>query len=166
MHSVDVFVRHNPVLMWLERRGWYTGNTFPGVTFVIERIWEREKTLSGDATDRREDLLDKFRRAKSERPDHFTDKEALGLSRSTMLAGADTRIALLISFLYPSDDHLYSHMLSSPQRNLFDLHLILRPTHPQLLFKAPTRARHTSPTRVALIGHQVRILPEPFLRGP
>ena len=78
--------------MWLERRGWYTGNTFPGATFAAQRIQERgQQKLTDDGADRREDLLDKFRRAKRESPEHVTDKEVLGLSLSTMLAGAETR---------------------------------------------------------------------------
>lgn len=95
MPSVDIFLRHNPVLLWLERQGWYAGNTFPGVTFAIERISERQRErekAAGDSGDRREDLLDKFRRAKSERPEHITDKEVLSLSLTTMLAGAEARL--------------------------------------------------------------------------
>ena len=99
MPSVDIFLRHNPILMWLERRGWHTGNTFPGATFAIQRIQEREQQkLAGNDPDRREDLLDKFLRAKSERPEHITKKEVLGLSLSTMLAGAETRLDPLVLF--------------------------------------------------------------------
>ena len=110
MPWVDKLLRHNPVFMWLERRGWYSGNTFPGATFAIKRISERqrerEKPAENDA-DRREDLLDKFRRAKRERPEHITNKEVLGLSLSTMLAGAEARLGP--SYLCPSNNHKYSH---------------------------------------------------------
>ncbi len=99
MPWVDHFFRHNPILLWLERQGWNTGNTFPGASFAVQRIREREEQkLPEDDADRREDLLDKFRRAKRERPEHITDKEVLGNSLSTMLAGAETRLGPLITY--------------------------------------------------------------------
>ena len=111
MPWVDMLLRHNLILMWLERRGWYAGNTFPGATFAIQRIQERgQEKLTGNGTDKREDLLDKFRRAKQERPEHITDKAVLGLSLSTMLAGAETRSGP--SSLSPSETHLYSYLAS------------------------------------------------------
>lgn len=101
MPWVDMLLRHNLILMWLERRGWYAGNTFPGATFAIQRIQEREQEkLTGNGTDKREDLLDKFRRAKQERPEHITDKAVLGLSLSTMLAGAETSAISLTAIFY------------------------------------------------------------------
>ena len=87
--------------MWLERRGWYTGSTFPGASFAVQRIQERDQQkLEEDGADRREDLLDKFRRARCERPEHITNQEVLGLSLSTMLAGADTR-SVFMFILHP-----------------------------------------------------------------
>ena len=91
MPWVDLLFRHNPLLMWLERRGWYTGNTFPGAIFALQRIRERDQQkLPNIDKDSREDLLDKFRRARRERPEHITEQEVLGLSLSTMLAGGET----------------------------------------------------------------------------
>lgn len=91
MPWVDLLLRHNPLLMWLERRGWYKGSTFPGATFALERIRDRDQQkLTEIGEDRREDLLDKFRRARRERPEHITEQEVLGLSLSTMLAGGET----------------------------------------------------------------------------
>ena len=92
--------------MWLERRGWYAGSTFPGATFAIQRIRERgQQKLTEHNVERGEDLLDKFRRAQRERPEHITDKEVLSLSLSTMLAGAETRLDA--SFPSSSDDYPY-----------------------------------------------------------
>ncbi|KAI9811991.1 MAG: hypothetical protein M1827_004883 [Pycnora praestabilis] len=93
MPSVDVFLRHNPVLMWLERRGWISSTTFPGVPFAIKHMQERKKRY-GDDVERhvadQEDLLDKFLRAKRERPEIITEREVLGLSLSMMIAGSET----------------------------------------------------------------------------
>ena len=90
---MDVFFRHNPVLMWLEKRGWYRGDAFPGTSFALQRIWEREHQKSTqESADRREDLLDKFRRANRERPEYITDREVLGISLTLLIAGAETRL--------------------------------------------------------------------------
>lgn len=92
MPYLDLLLRHNPFLMWLERQGWYSSNTFPGSPFAIQRISEREQRqkLADDNAIGRADILEKVRRAKLERPDHITDKEVLGLTLSTMFAGAET----------------------------------------------------------------------------
>ena len=91
MPWVDRLFRHNPLLMWLERRGWYTGHTFPGAVFALQRIRDRDQKKSTEIDeDRREDLLDKFRRARREHPEHIAEQEVLGLSLSTMLAGGET----------------------------------------------------------------------------
>ena len=95
MPWVDSLLRHNPVLMWLERRGWYKGTTFPGARFALERIAERDQQKDTTAinTNQKIDLLDKFRQAKQEHPEHITMKEVLGLSLSTMIAGSEPRSA-------------------------------------------------------------------------
>ena len=93
MPWIDRLFRHNPFLMWLERRGWYAGNTFPGARFALQRLAEREQeeATTGNDTKKREDLLDKFRKAKKERPEHITTTEVLGLSLSTIIAGSEPR---------------------------------------------------------------------------
>lgn len=102
MPWVDTLLRHNPVLMWLERRGYYAGNTFPGAKFALQRFSEREREqkTNGNAVGKREDLLDKFRKAKQERPEHITNREVLGLSLSTIIAGSEPRSVLRATFFY------------------------------------------------------------------
>lgn len=92
MPPVDLLFRHNPVLMWLERRGWSAGTTFPGAKFAIQRIAERQRRNdeTGMENNHQLDLLDKFLETHKERPDVFTTREVLGLSLSTMLAGSET----------------------------------------------------------------------------
>ena len=91
MPSVDVFLRHNPLLMWLEKKGWYHSDTFPGTSVALHRISEREhqKPIKTKA-EGREDLLDKLRRANLEHPEYFTDREVLGSSLTLLIAGAET----------------------------------------------------------------------------
>ena len=102
-------LRHNPVLLWLERRRLYAGSTFPGATFAIGRIMAREQEKArGDGAETREDLLDMFRRARRDHPEHVTDREVVGLSLSTMFAGAETRSALPPLLSFPSS-HSRNH---------------------------------------------------------
>lgn len=164
MPWVDKLLRHNPVLMWLERQGWYAGNTFPGATFAIERISERQierEKPAVDDGDRREDLLDKFRRAKDERPDHIRDQEVVGLSLSTILAGAEARLGPY-SCLHPIITG--THSCFRIQRNIFDRGFLLRATHPWLLFQAPRRAGYTPP--VSILGHRLCMLPSLLYHRP
>ena len=77
--------------MWLERQGAFKGSTFPGVPFALKHMKERiGHNRDSSVTKKREDLLDKFLRAKAEHPDVVTDVEVLGLSLSMMIAGAET----------------------------------------------------------------------------
>ena len=93
MPIVDLFLRHNPVLMWLERREWISSNTFPGIPFAVKHMRKRQARYANNvgkhAADR-EDLLDKFLEAKRERPEIVTEREVLGLSLSMMIAGSET----------------------------------------------------------------------------
>ena len=93
MPIVSAILRHNPVLLWLERHGWYHGNTFPGADLALERIKERQKRY--ESTDPAEDsggedFLDKFMMDGKEHAVIFKEKEILGLSISMIVAGADS----------------------------------------------------------------------------
>ena len=93
MPSVDMFLRHNPVLMWLERKEWISSSTFPGVPFAVTHMQKRLKRYADDVekhTTDQEDLLDKFLKAKRDRPEVVTEREVLGLSLSMMIAGSET----------------------------------------------------------------------------
>lgn len=93
MPIADKFLRHNPVLLWLEQQGVFEGSTFPGVPFALRHMKDRvEYYASRDPSETkdREDLLDKFLKAKAEHPDIVTNQEILGLSLSMMIAGAET----------------------------------------------------------------------------
>ena len=93
MPTLDLFLRHNPVMMWLERREWISSVTFPGATFAMQRIREREQRYVNEiekgAADP-EDLLDKFLKAKLERPEVVGQGEILAMSLSMMIAGSET----------------------------------------------------------------------------
>lgn len=93
MPIVNSFLKHNPVLLLLERRGWFHGSTSPPVSFALERMRERYKHYESNERVKdssQEDLLDKFLKAKKEHPDIVTDKEILGLNVSLIVAGGDT----------------------------------------------------------------------------
>ncbi|KAL6718680.1 hypothetical protein ACLMJK_002914 [Lecanora helva] len=107
MPWLDRLLRHNPLLMWFERQGLYGGNTFPGANFALDRYGEREsKQMLEPVQAEQEDLLDKFRKAKVERPEHISYMEVLGLSLSTIIAGSEPTAIALTAVLY--------HVLRTP----------------------------------------------------
>ena len=95
----DKFLRHNPLLLWLERKGVFQGSTFPLVPLVAKNMRERVKyyqTKEEPAIKEREDLLDKFLHAKETHPHVVTEREVLSLSLTMILAGAETTLESLI----------------------------------------------------------------------
>ena len=93
MPTLDLFLKHNPFLLWLERREWISSITFPGADFALKRIRERGKRYMKEVEDVAadpEDLLDKFLKAKLERSAVVGDEEVLGLNLSMMVAGSET----------------------------------------------------------------------------
>lgn len=93
MPALDLLVRHNPVMMWLQKRGLFVSSTFPGVSFAIKHLQDRQQRYKPSARvegDDFKDLLDKFLDAKSEHPQIVTDRELLSLSLTMMFAGSET----------------------------------------------------------------------------
>ena len=91
---MNILFRHNPILLWLERLGWFHGSTFPGATLAVQRMIERKKQYEAGKVKKgseRQDLLDTFLRAQKENPGKVSDREVLGLSLSMIIAGAETR---------------------------------------------------------------------------
>lgn len=101
MPIVDLFLRHNPLLMWLEKQGWYKGSTFPGVPFALRWLRERQQQYDEhsceDEPKSHEDLLDQFLKARQENPEIVTEQEVLGLSLSMMIAGGETTCATALN---------------------------------------------------------------------
>lgn len=92
--SMNILFRHNPILLWLERLGWFHGSTFPGATLAVQRMTERKKQYEAGKVKKeseRQDLLDTFLRVQKENPGKVSDREVLGLSLSMIIAGAETR---------------------------------------------------------------------------
>lgn len=90
---MDKFLRHNPVLLWLERQGLYHGSTLALAPFVAKRMKDRihyYSTKKESETKETEDLLDKFLKAKETYPKAMTEKEVLSLSLTMLFAGAET----------------------------------------------------------------------------
>ena len=80
-------------MMWLERHEWISSITFPGAKFSMERIREREQRYENEIEKGAagpEDLLDKFLKAKLEKPEIVGEGEVLGLNLSLMIAGSET----------------------------------------------------------------------------
>ena len=89
----DQFFRHNPLLMWLERKGYYQPKTFSLGPFVGKRMMERikrQKKAPEFEAKESEDLLDKFLKTRHTHPKAVTEKEVVSLSMTMVLAGAET----------------------------------------------------------------------------
>ena len=102
---LDLLLRHNIILMWLERRGLNLRYVFPGVPFTRQRVQERQKdykvgkkeTLLSNGPksqdkgeNKHEDLLDRFLQSKAQHPDHISDNEVRSLCLTMMFAGSET----------------------------------------------------------------------------
>ena len=91
----DRFLRHNPLLMWLERKGYYTGSTMSLGPFVGKRMKERimqQKNTKNLENKESEDLLDKFLKARETHPKAVSEPEVMSLSLTMVLAGAETML--------------------------------------------------------------------------
>ena len=89
----DKFLRHNPVLLWLERQGFYQAGTFPLGSFVAKRMRARineSSTKKDSETQEFKDLLDNFLKARETHPKFMTEREVLNISLTMILAGAET----------------------------------------------------------------------------
>lgn len=91
---LDKFLRHNPVRLWLDKVGIYSGATFPLVPLVAKHMNNRLEyyRTKDDNESKREDLLDKFLKAKETHPKAMTEREVLSLSLTMILAGAETTL--------------------------------------------------------------------------
>ena len=99
----DVLLK-NPVLLWLNRKGYFNGHPNPAVPFALKRqvtrLHDREKGKRSLDDDGRVDLLDKFLQARDKHPDTITDKEVLGLCLSMVFAGSESTAISLSSLFY------------------------------------------------------------------
>lgn len=70
----------------------YSGATFSLVPLVAKHMKDRLEyyRTKDDNESKREDLLDKFIKAKETHPKAMTDREVLSLSLTMILAGAET----------------------------------------------------------------------------
>ncbi len=91
----DKFLRHNPLLLWLERQGYFTGSTSSLGLFVGKRMKERiiqQKTTKNFETKHSDNLPDKFLNARETHPKAVSEKEVMSLSLTMVFAGAETML--------------------------------------------------------------------------
>lgn len=91
----DKFLRHNPVLLWLERQGFYQAGTFPLGRFVGKLMRDRineYSTRKDFETKEVKDLLDNFLGARETHPKFMTEREVVSISLTMILAGAETML--------------------------------------------------------------------------
>jgi len=103
---IDYITRKNPVMLYLNKLGWYTGTVSPTVPFAMRYIEKRHAILQkGEAP--ANDLLAKFLMEREENPKVVTDQVVFGMSLSVINAGADTTAIALSGLFY--------HLLKNPE---------------------------------------------------
>lgn len=101
---LDSLLLKNPVLLWLNRNGYYNSKPNPAVAWALKHQIARVKAIeSGNIAseaDGRVTLLDKFLQAKDKHPETVTDKEVLGMGLSMVFAGSETTAITLTAIFY------------------------------------------------------------------
>lgn len=100
MPWLDNLLLKNPVLLWLNRKGYFIAKPNPVVKFALERQTGRTEGRHQAVSDGRVDLLEKFLQAKEKHPDTVADKEVLGMGISMVLAGSETTAITLSAIFY------------------------------------------------------------------
>lgn len=100
MPWLDDLLLKNPVLLWLNRRGYFIGKPNPVVTFAAQRQKERSENRRTTYRDDRMDLIDKFLNAKEKNPGVIGDKEILGMGISMVLAASESTAISLTALFY------------------------------------------------------------------
>ena len=104
MPWLDKIYIKNPILLWLNRHGYFNGSPNPAVPWALKRQVarnkEREKRNLSHSNEGRVDLIDKFLQAKEDHPDTITDREILGLGLSMVFAGSETTAITLSAIFY------------------------------------------------------------------
>lgn len=110
INGLDDLLRKNPILLWLNRNGYFNSNPNPVVPWALNRQLIRARSReAGERSakiDGKEVLLDRFFNAKDANPETITDKELLGLGLSMVLAGSESTAISLSSLFY--------HLLKTP----------------------------------------------------
>ena len=100
---LDLIYHKNPILMWLNRHGWFNRLPPKAVPFALTRQQERrqllaEKKVAGDSAE--QTLTDKFIHASEAHPDVVGDAAVLGMGLSIIAAGSDTTAISLSALFY------------------------------------------------------------------
>ena len=100
----DGLLVKNPVLLWLNRRGYFNGRPNPAVPFALKRQLERLEDGEEGKQDVKDvdrvDLLDKFFQARNDHPETIKDHDILGLGLSMVFAGSESTAISLSSLFY------------------------------------------------------------------
>ncbi|KAK4502310.1 hypothetical protein PRZ48_005735 [Zasmidium cellare] len=96
MPLIDKLSFKNPVLLWLNQKGYFNSSPNPIVAWALKYQTTRPpKTENGP-----EPLLSKFFAAKTTHPDIVSDKEVLSMGLSTILAGSESTAVTLTAIFY------------------------------------------------------------------
>ncbi|KAN0110853.1 pisatin demethylase [Hyaloscypha variabilis] len=103
MPWLDFLLKKNPVLLWLNARGFMSNATSPVALFGGKRMIERAKQGKPEALTGKSqplDFLSRFQQAAKEDPIFLDDRQVLGLTLSSIFAGADSTAIILRAIFY------------------------------------------------------------------
>ena len=82
--------RHNPLLMLGQRLGVAPSTAYPGIPYAARKMEARKQFKANGNKIEREDLLEKFFKAREANPDIVGETQILSLTLTMMFAGSET----------------------------------------------------------------------------
>ena len=103
MPWLDSLFKKNPVLLWVNASGFMSSATSPVALFARKRMMERANQEKPEISHRKLQALDfltRFQQAAKEDPEFLNDSQILGLTLSSVFAGADSTAITLRTIFY------------------------------------------------------------------
>ena len=82
--------RHNPFLMLGQKVGVLPSTAYPGIPYAAKKMEARKQFKAKGGKAEREDLLEKFFKAREANPDIVGETQILSLTLTMMFAGSET----------------------------------------------------------------------------
>ena len=126
---LDKWLKKKPILMWLNRRGYFNGKPLPSLTFAAEAQLERRRQREQkdlDAKSERlghqsteETLTDKFLSVQEAHPGSLGPSEILSLALSVIVAGSDSTAVSITEMMFYllKTSHAYKRLRLEVDRN-------------------------------------------------
>jgi hypothetical protein len=99
MLVLNHFLYKNPLLLWVQKRGYFIPKTLSSVPFALKQQQQRREIFQAKKghEDLFEPLTDKFLQAAIDRPETVGDPEVLSLALSIQAAGSETTYVSMVN---------------------------------------------------------------------